>query len=291
MMKFVTILMPAYNSSEPEFRQAIESILNQTFKDFEFLIINDGSTNNVESVVLSYKDPRIHYKKNPSNLGIIKTLNRGLELAQGKYIARLDSDDYSYPTRLEKQFEFMEKNPDIAVLGTFVEGRLNTPIKPEDVTLIQRYVCGLITHSSVMIRKSVLDEHNLKYDKNCLHAEDFKLWSDISQYSKLAIYPEVLTYYRFSKDGISRSNAAWQNKMVCLIMLYNMIRDFPCNKNYMSVVLNKFMTSTPLSSIEYRVTKNFLKNIVNAIKLEVSEPFKDEVEIFIMAVLSLFVRE
>ena len=101
----VSVLMSVYNARADELRQAIESILNQTYKNFEFIIINDGSTNDTEDVILSYEDKRIRYVKNEVNLKIIASLNKGLKLCRGKYIARLDADDYSAPTRLEKQVQ------------------------------------------------------------------------------------------------------------------------------------------------------------------------------------------
>lgn len=112
----VSVLMSVYNARPDELRQSIESILNQTFKDFEFIIINDGSTNETKEVILSYEDERIRYVENETNLKIITSLNKGLKLCRGKYIARLDSDDYSAPTRLEKQVKYMEEHPNVGGL-------------------------------------------------------------------------------------------------------------------------------------------------------------------------------
>lgn len=113
----ISVLMPVYNS-EKYLNEAIESILNQTFVDFEFIIINDASNDNSENIIESYQDSRIKYFKNEKNLGVAKTLNKGLKLAQGKYIARMDSDDISLPERLYKQFKFMEVYNDIDVCGS-----------------------------------------------------------------------------------------------------------------------------------------------------------------------------
>ena len=117
-MPEITVLMPVYNG-EKYLRPAIESILNQTFSDFEFLIINDGSTDNSESIILSYKDERIRYVKNENNLKLIKTLNKGIDLARGKYIARMDADDISLPTRLEREIEYMESHPECGLVSVF----------------------------------------------------------------------------------------------------------------------------------------------------------------------------
>ena len=112
----VTVLMPVYNC-EKYLRESIESILNQTFKDFEFLIINDGSSDKSAEIVESYNDNRINFVQNEKNIGLAASLNRGLDIAKGEYIARMDADDISLPERLEKQVRFMETNPQIGICG------------------------------------------------------------------------------------------------------------------------------------------------------------------------------
>ena len=109
--------MPAYNA-EQYICEAIESILNQTYKDFEFIIINDGSTDRTKEIIKSYNDPRIVYLENEKNSGIVVTLNKGLDFATGEYIARMDADDVASPKRFEKQVAYMGKNKGIGVLGT-----------------------------------------------------------------------------------------------------------------------------------------------------------------------------
>ena len=116
MEPLVSVLIPVYNTKYRYLREAIESILNQTYGNFELLIINDASCDNAEDVILSYKDERIKYYKNETNLKLIATLNKGIELSKGKYIARLDADDYCTPDRLEKQVKYMEEHPDTEVI-------------------------------------------------------------------------------------------------------------------------------------------------------------------------------
>ena len=285
--------MPIYNTNHDELRVAIESILNQTFTDFEFIIINDGSTNGVEDVILSYKDERIKYYKNETNMKIIATLNRGLELAQGKYIARLDGDDYNTPDRLEKQFNHMEAHPEVGVLGTFftrvpTNVKIELPYTQKDAKICMRYVRGCILHSSAMIRKSVLDEHNLKYDICCLHAEDHKLWSDMSRFCEIEVLPEFLTYHRVSPEGISQQNAIWQQKMVCLIFMENIIRDFAADKQYMYDILRKYVTDTPISMKEFLSIKSLFEQVCVHLSNEISEPHKEMVPNFIMQMLTGF---
>src|SRR5688572_29034662 len=113
----ITVLMPVYNAAS-FLREAIESILQQTFRDFEFLIIDDGSTDESIAIVQAYKDPRIRFLQNDANVGIAATLNRGIEMASCELIARMDADDISYPTRLQKQYDYMTLNPMCALLST-----------------------------------------------------------------------------------------------------------------------------------------------------------------------------
>ena len=117
----VSVVVPA-NNAERYISEAIESVLNQTFEDYELIIVNDGSTDRTEDIILDYQkmDPRIIYLKNEENLRICRTLNRGLEAARGDYIARMDADDWSYPARLEKQLDYMRNNPDVVLVGSFI---------------------------------------------------------------------------------------------------------------------------------------------------------------------------
>jgi glycosyltransferase involved in cell wall biosynthesis len=116
----ITVLMPVYNG-EKYLREAIDSIFNQTFTDFEFLIVDDGSTDNSVEIINSYQNSRINLVKNDKNEGLVYTLNRGLSLAKGEYIARMDCDDISLPERLKKQIDFLDSNSEIAVVGTWIK--------------------------------------------------------------------------------------------------------------------------------------------------------------------------
>jgi glycosyltransferase involved in cell wall biosynthesis len=116
----VTVLMPTYNGAKV-LREAIDSILTQTFGDFEFHILNDGSLDKSVDIIRSYADGRIRLEHNEGHLGLISTLNRGLDLARGGFIARMDWDDTSFPTRLEKQVYFMQVHPELGVCGTWIE--------------------------------------------------------------------------------------------------------------------------------------------------------------------------
>lgn len=121
-MPCVSVLTPIYNSNPSHLKECIESILNQTFSDFEFIILNDSPENNeLDKIVESYKDKRIKYFKNDKNLGISRSRNKLIDLAQGEYIAIFDHDDISLPTRLEKQVRFLDENLDVGLVGSWLE--------------------------------------------------------------------------------------------------------------------------------------------------------------------------
>ena len=192
----ISVLMPAYNSA-PYIAEAIESILNQTFSDFEFLIINDGSTDKTADIVAQYAkvDKRIKFIDNKKNQGLIAVLNQGLDLARGEYIARMDSDDISMPERFEKQILYMDANPDVGVVGTAGQnfGADNSVnISPAIVDAVELLRGVGFYHPSVMMRKSVIDKYNLRYDKNFYLVEDHELWTRLLNVTKLRNIPDVL---------------------------------------------------------------------------------------------------
>ncbi len=204
----VTVLMPVYNG-EIYLKQAIESILHQTLSDFEFLIINDGSTDASVEIIQSIKDPRIRLVHNKSNLTLVPTLNKGLELARGEYVARMDCDDISLPERLAKQVEFMDRFRDVGVCGTWVKtiGAIEGKILkcPSDDATIR---CGMlfnnmIPHPSVIIRKKLIDTNSFRYNPDFRHAEDYELWVRCAEYTHLANIDEVLLHYRCHERNIS----------------------------------------------------------------------------------------
>lgn len=213
----VTVLMAVYNG-ELFLAEAIESILNQTYTNFEFLIINDGSTDATERIILSYKDERIRYIKNEQNLKLIASLNKGLDLANGKYIARMDADDISLPERLDKQVNFMEQFPEFGVLGSWVKTiglQTNREIRfktGHDQIRFELFFHNYLHHPTVMIRNEVIKNNNIQYE-TYLHAEDYALWIALSKYTKIEILPEILLYYRLHNENISTvQRVAQQNQ-------------------------------------------------------------------------------
>lgn len=198
----ISVVMPAYNA-EQYIREAIDSILSQTYCDFEFIIINDGSSDGTKDIINSYSDSRIVYIENEINSGICVTLNKGLDAARGKYIARMDSDDISMPNRLQVQFEYLENHPEIGVLGSdlIIFGDGVEPYVFRQLYTPEECTAGLLfnscfAHPSVMLRTEILRSNNLKYKEEYRGLEDYELWWQIHKYSKLCNVPTTLLRYR-----------------------------------------------------------------------------------------------
>lgn len=213
----VTVLMPVYNG-EKYIREAIDSILNQTFSNFELLIINDGSTDNSVKIIKTYKDKRINLVHNSKNMGIVFTRNRGLLESKTEYIALLDCDDIAQPARLEKQYNWLEKNTDFGLIGSWVElidsNGKSTKIIWKEALNPEEIPCFLLfkncfTQSAIMIRKLALPEEHYR---NFAPAEDFDLWARIAQKWKTWNFPEILTKYRKHQYGISSQQKETQNQ-------------------------------------------------------------------------------
>jgi glycosyltransferase involved in cell wall biosynthesis len=195
----VSIVMPVYNGEE-FLRSAIESILKQTFIAYELIIINDGSTDQSEPIILSFSDKRILYINHGKNKGLVAALNTGFSAASGKYIARMDQDDICLPNRIGAQFEFMEKHPKVVLLGTQLqvlgEENISHMYSKSDELKTSLLIGTSFAHSTVMIRKSTIVQNNLKYDEAYLHAEDYGFWSQICQYGDIQNLNEVGILYR-----------------------------------------------------------------------------------------------
>ncbi len=207
----VTVLMSVYNS-EQYLREAIDSILNQTFGDFEFLIINDGSKDKSLEIIKAYEDPRIRLISR-ANKGLTASLNEGIEKAKGKYIARQDSDDVSMPDRLQKEIAYLDAHPEVGLVGSNytimdIGGKelvtTNVFTHPQDLKLAQ-ITCNQYGHGSVMMRTNIVRECQ-GYDKRVGYVEDYDLWTRISRVADIANFEEPLFKYRRNDEGITRQN-------------------------------------------------------------------------------------
>lgn len=211
-MPKVSVLMPVYNTKEEYLREAIESILNQTFTDFEFIILNDGSTDeNVEKVIKSYDDKRIKFINNTNNQGFIGSLNQCLDVAQGEYIAKMDSDDISLSERLEKQVQYLDNHSEIGLVGcgykAFDKNNFSK-IHPAKICLLD-LLTGCCT-TIFLLRKSIIDKHNLRFRKEYIHAEDYDFYARFARFSQIENIQEVLYLYRWHGENISITKAQEQ---------------------------------------------------------------------------------
>lgn len=227
----VSVVMGVYNG-EKHLAEAIESILQQTFSDFEFIIVNDGSTDQTADILDNYasQDNRIIVISNKKNGGVAASINSGQEVARGEYIARMDGDDISLPQRFERQVNFMDANPHIGISGTFiklfgqVEHYPQAPLTDADIKC-SLFLRATMSHSSVIIRKQVLQVHNIQYDEQYWVTQDYKFWVDAAPYTLFANIPEILLYYRVHNTQISsrKNQEQYANeKKIKLIQLKNL---------------------------------------------------------------------
>lgn len=209
-MPKVTVLMPVHNAAL-FVGCAIESILSQSFRDFEFLIIDDGSTDGSQSTIRSYADSRIRFVQNEENLGVAETLNRGLEMAHGEYVARMDADDISMRRRLEHQVRFMDAHPDVGVSGSWARlvGKYQGAVlrRPCGALCVCAALCldNPLCHPSAVIRRSILDFHRLRYNPTYGRTEDFDLWSRIAEFVAIDNIPLVLLQFRVHQKSVTAS--------------------------------------------------------------------------------------
>lgn len=225
----ISVLMPVHNG-ELYLAEAIESIRSQIFDDFELVIVDDGSTDSTQDIIKKYKDVdhRIMSVR-IDKAGIVEALNIGLRAARGKYIARMDADDISARNRLSTQIDFLEKNRDIVVCGSYIEkfgaerGVVRVPIT--DQACRMRLLTGnCFAHSAVTFRSDILKEHSLRYLSDFEYAEDYKLWSELSKLGGLANISEPLLKYRVHDSQISSVKRSQQRAIHSAIAAENISR-------------------------------------------------------------------
>lgn len=209
----VSVLMPVYNC-ELYIEEAIDSILNQTFSDFELLIIDDASSDSTVSIIKTYEDCRIQLIEKPQNSGYTNSLNYGLSIAKGQYIARMDGDDISLPERFAKQVAFLDANAEIVLCGSNynVINRNKIVILPEKDQQIKLALLrgNCIAHPSVMIRNSIIKKNHLLYNAKTEPAEDYDFWVRLLKIGSFYNIQEVLLNYRIHNTQVSQKKQTLQ---------------------------------------------------------------------------------
>jgi len=223
---FISVLLPAYNA-EKFLKEAIESILNQTYSNFEFIIINDGSTDKTQEIIDAYADPRIHCILHKENKGLIQSLNEGILCAKGVYIVRMDADDIAFANRIQVQVDFMESNPQITAVGShaiFFNENKASPI--ENWALDQKTNTQLeikktliwencLIHPSICFRTNVVKD--LLYDPSQKNYEDYDLWLRLRKLNKQFYNcPEILVKHRI--HNTSAFNSKGNNDKVKILL-------------------------------------------------------------------------
>ncbi len=210
-MPKVSVIMSVYNA-EQFLREAVQSILDQTYKGFEFIIVQDGSTDGTMDILASFADPRIKII-HQDNIGLTKSLNKAIKISSGEYIARMDADDVSLPKRLEKQVQFLDAHEDVAMCGTqatFLEdeprsGEIQTQFSvPLSHAAIKKSMLfhNPFIHPSIIMRATVFKKN--PYNELYKHMQDYELWTRIVPFHQTANLPDVLLNYRIVTSGITR---------------------------------------------------------------------------------------
>lgn len=204
----ISIIIPLYNS-EDFLSETIESLLAQTYPNFELIIVDDGSVDQSLAIARSYDDERINIIEQRTNKGIVETLNRGLDEASGTYVARMDSDDIALPERLASQVAFLEGNRDVVALGSrilrFGDSETSVDIRPLASDMCDAFLLFAtpLVHPSVMMRRAVVETLGLRYDPQFSCTEDYEFWVRLSQGGAIANLENQLLKYRIRSGGVT----------------------------------------------------------------------------------------
>lgn len=213
--------MPVYNCRS-YIQEAVNSILHQTFRDFEFIIIDDNSTDGTLNYLESLTDKRIILIKKPQNSGYTISLNMGLKISRGAYITRMDGDDISVPHRFQRQWEFMEAKPNVILCGSGYQvinssKRWTPPVTTHNDILVALLETCPFAHPTVIFRSNIIKENNITYNHLYEPAEDYKMWTVLQKYGELANIEQVLLHYREHLHQTTVTRSDEQKKISRLI--------------------------------------------------------------------------
>lgn len=264
----ISVLMPVFNA-EKYIESAILSILNQSLSNFELIIIDDGSTDKTESIISSFNDYRIRLYKNKNNRGLAESLNWALDLAKAPIIARMDADDISTSDRFQIQYDFLQKNPDIGLVGSWIEGfgdvnKRYTHRYPVDHDAIVASMIfeNPIAHPSVMFRKAVIEKLDSAYTNRYHWVEDWELWWRFKNITKIANIPKVLLKYRITKTSVSHRHTEQQYESKIELLNY-FLKDALIGKQSSSSHMTQPKSLTECIKQEFYLKKLLHSNIEN----------------------------
>tara|TARA_R110000765_G_C18962354_1_gene609546 strand:- start:3936 stop:4847 length:912 start_codon:yes stop_codon:yes gene_type:complete len=225
----VSVVMPIFNAQN-YISKALESILHQTYQNLEIIVINDGSTDSSREILESFNDPRIKLISR-ENRGLIATLNEGIALSSGMYIARMDADDICYPARIERQVEYLESHKDIGVLFTGLEYidakgsviKTNVTSKFREVFPVQLLFGCPVCHPTAIFNLRLLAKEDIKYDSDFKNTEDFELWTRLISRTKVGILAGELFQYRIHTQSITSTNNLNQRNIAVKAISENLL--------------------------------------------------------------------
>jgi len=272
-MPVVSVIMPVYNTKESYLRKAVESVLEQSFRDFELLIVDDCSDPYINDIISSYHDERIKYLRTEKNSGPAAARNRALAMASGKYVAPMDSDDISRKERFEVQVKWMDEHPDVGCLGSSVNyfgddaaGKRYAygGFSGDEIDLFLLLNTCVFIHSSVMFRKSVIDEYNIRYQSGAYVAEDYGFYLDLIGKTKFSILNDVLLDYRSHGDNLTHTKKALMLEKDATARI-NALRNY-CGVQFDDESLvRRFWSGTFNSSQELDKMNALLKRVIEAL--------------------------
>ena len=240
MEPLVSVVMSTLNTPIEYLNKAIYSILNQTYRNFEFIIVVDGG--NDDEFIKTLNDSRIKIIKHENSIGLTKSLNEAIKISSGKYIARMDSDDIALEKRFEYQVEYMEKNSDVDITSMFYyeigkSDKVTREVfnKPEEIKC-KLFFTNLISHPCVMIRKDFLEKNNLLYNEEFVYSQDFEMWTRCANYGKIAIIPKFGLQYRIHNKQISTEKSSMQKELYYRILIRN-LQELGMNENNLKYLL------------------------------------------------------
>jgi glycosyltransferase involved in cell wall biosynthesis len=265
----VTVIVPVYNAAS-YVRDAVLSLLTGTYRNVQIVALDDGSTDGSAQVLQDIHDSRLQLVSNPRNLGLIATLNRGLDLATGDYVARMDADDLSTPRRLEWQVAFLEQNPRVGLAGgwcrSFGDDRATIYRPPADHREIRTalFAYNVFIHGAMMLRSGFMREYRLRYAVDAKHAEDLELWMRCVELANGANIPKVLLRYRVHANQVSSVHSAGQMATLEVLRRRQLLRLYPgATEVDLALHLRAMDVHRPVMPEELQPLENWLLHLLS----------------------------